>query len=83
MTARYLLCPGLVRSRDGLLHKIGPNTLAHLYGVKMADCLVLPTGGGLDESVTSRQLLARVAGGDLIALRPRDDGEYSLPEAAA
>ena len=43
VTARYLLCPGPVRSRvDGDRHHVSPAQLANLYGVPMAECVVMP-----------------------------------------
>lgn len=78
-TARYLLCPGLVRSRaDGDRHHVGASRLAMLYRVPMADCLVLPPQR--PENHRARMdLLDRVRLGELIALQPRADGQYRLP----
>lgn len=43
MTARYLLCPGNVRSRrDGQAHYVPAMQLATLYSVPFADCVILP-----------------------------------------
>lgn len=82
MTARYLLCPGLVRSRvDGQVHHIGANQLAALYGVPMAECLVMPPQR-LEHHYTRMALLDRVRLGELIALHPRFDGDYLLPQPA-
>lgn len=79
MTARYLLCPGLVRSRnDGDRHHVSAMELAWLYGVRMADCLVLPPQR--PENHRARMdLLDRVRLGELVALQPHDDGQYRLP----
>lgn len=79
MTARYLLCPGLVRSRaDGDRHHVGAMDLARLYGVRVADCLVLPPQR--PENHRARMdLLDRVRLGELVALQPRADGQYQLP----
>lgn len=77
MTARYLLCPGPVRSRiDGDIHHLGARHLAQLYGVRMGECIALPQGPGLDQHLRRDALLART---DLIRLSPRGDGDYHLP----
>lgn len=79
MKVRYLLCPGLVTSRtDGDRHYIRAGQLAALYGVSMADCLVLPDQ--TPENHRQRMaLLDRAGSGELIALWPRSDGNYTLP----
>lgn len=83
MTARYLLCPGLVTSRtDGDRHYVDAPQLAMLYGVPMAECLVLPgLSPGWDRMMERRSLLDRAASGELVGLVPRADGDYRLPEA--
>lgn len=79
---RYLLCPGTVRSRiDGDVHRISASQLAALYGVRMDECFVLADPRFY--SFLNEQLLARVARGELIALRPRQNGNYSLPQPGA
>ena len=82
MTARYLLCPGLVRSRvDRQAHHVGAADLARLYGVPMAECVVMPLQR--PEFHRARMdLLDRVRLGELTALHPRFDGDYSLPQPA-
>ena len=83
LTARYLLCPGPVRSRaDGDLHYVGAAQLAALYRVHLADCVTLPAAepGALGGGRAHRDLLAHADSGDLIALWPRHDGDYRLPE---
>lgn len=78
MSARYLLCPGEVRSRtDGTWHHVGAAQLAALYGVSMAGCLVLPFA----DRRRRDELLDRADSGEFIALKPRYDGDYRLPEA--
>jgi len=78
MTARYLLCPGTVRScADGDWHHVSASQLAMLYGVPLGECLVLPASSGTPLSVLTRsELLSRA---DLIRLTPRHDGNYTLP----
>lgn len=83
MAALYLLCPGWVTSRtDGQDHHVGADDLARLYGVPMSECVVLPDGHSVMTKHTRGQLLARVDAGDLVALRPRHDGDYRLPQSA-
>ena len=85
MTARYLLCPGPVRSRqDGQWHNVGPGQLAALYGVRLSDCRILPVWNDYRPSseITRRDLMAQVERGELIELGPRSGGDYSLPGAA-
>lgn len=79
MTARYLLCPGLVRSRtDGDSHHIGSALLATLYRVRISDCIVMPAQRPENHSARIA-LLSRVERGELVALHPRSDGDYRLP----
>lgn len=81
VTASYLLCPGLVRSRnDGDWHHVSAMELAWLYGVRMAECLVLPDVGRERFPCERLRLIERCeAGGDLVMLRPCADGQYQLP----
>lgn len=80
MTALYLLCPGPVRSRtDGDWHHIGARQLAHLYRVPMDECVELNHGGSPYLARQRDELLARVYRGELIALKPRADGDYRMP----
>lgn len=78
---KYLLVPGLVRSqKDGETHHVTAPKLAMLYGVRMDECCELPWAHP-DNAIARRILLDRVQRGELIALAPRDDGNYKLPEA--
>lgn len=80
MTIRYLLCPGHVRSKgDGQVHYIPAMTLAHLYSVKMSECVILPGNRTPWDSRARETWLARADLGEVIALRPRYDGDYTLP----
>lgn len=83
MTARYLLCPGMVTSRtDGQRHHVGASKIAMLYGVSMAESLVLPgLSDRMDRMMERRSLLDRASRGELVALVPRADGDYRLQEA--
>lgn len=85
MSARYLLCPGPVRSRsDGDWHNITDSQLAMLYRVPMAECLVLPEPGRERFSCERLRLIERCEdGGDLIALHPRYEGDYRAAIEAA
>lgn len=83
MNARYLLCPGIVRSRtDGDRHFITARQLAFLYGVRMADCVTLPDQTPANHCVRMF-LFERVRLGEITALVPRDDGNYTIPGAVA
>ena len=85
MTARYLLCPGKVRSRtDGQWHHISASQLAMLYRVPMDACLVMPSDwfGPWGER-RREELRERVRRGDLIELGPRFDGDYTPPAVPA
>lgn len=83
MTARYLLCPGPVASRnDGDVHHVSPAQIANLYGVSPQDCLVLPPERPGKPCGLRRWVLEAVERGDLIALHPRFDGDYRLPNPA-
>lgn len=84
MTARYLLCPGLVTSmKDGQRHHVSASQLAMLYGVSMADCLVLPaSANSVDRLLERRRLVRRAMSGELTLLVPLDGGDYRLPEAS-
>lgn len=74
MTARYLLCPGRVRSRsDGNLHRVSAVQLMHLYGVPATECETLSP-----VPAQRREQLARAQRGDLLALHPREDCDYRL-----
>lgn len=69
---KYLLCPGYVISQtDGELHFVGERQLAELYGVPMSQCVVRP------ERAFGRFGWRPPAGA--IELRPRYDGNYTLP----
>lgn len=73
---RFALYPGSVRSKtDGQHHYIQPHRLATLYGVDLCDCVVVYEHE-LDEP-WNRGMRERVA--KLPALRPRFDGNYTLP----
>ena len=65
MVKKYALHPGYVISRnDGDEHYIGEWQLQRLYGVQPNECVLVGPG---------------VAGEGLIHLRPRYDGNYTLP----
>lgn len=80
LASRYVICPGTVRSRaDGDIHYIDAHALAFLYGLPWHECLVMPVGQGPLEIRRRAQLQDRIYSGELIALRPRYDGNYTLP----
>lgn len=77
---RYLLCPGMVTSRtDGDQHYVDAHVLALLYGVRMDECVVLPyrSANPIDQRNRER-LISSADRGELIALRPRYDGNYDM-----
>lgn len=74
-TVKYMVIPGYVRSAtDGQPHFISVGKLIELYGVKINECVV--------QVSTPHQSKGRNPEyfGDLIPLRPRADGDYSLPK---
>jgi hypothetical protein len=78
---RYLLLAGPVRSAtDGQWHHVGASVLAFLYGVPMADCIVMPPQTPANHR-ERMGLFERVRTGELIGLTPRFDGDYRLPAA--
>lgn len=77
--ARYVLCPGFVRSRhDGQSHYVGPMDLARLYGVRLEQCEIFEPAQWWPESYY-RMAEERTRG--LIKLAPRSDGKYTVPNA--
>ena len=67
---RYLLCPGYVTSKhDGQDHFINAQQLARLYGVSLKECRIL------DPRYRERSEFYL----GLTYLRPRFDGNYTLP----
>ena len=80
--ARYLIVPGYVTSEhDGQRHYVGAGDLVALYKVALADCIIAPEPR--IDTIRERDLLTnRVETGELIALRPRGDGNYRLPAPA-
>lgn len=68
---RYVLHPGDVISRhDGHGHYIDSQTLAHLYGVDRAQCVIYADDPNWVELPHD------------VHLFPRNDGDYRLPEQA-
>jgi hypothetical protein len=69
MQKKYLLCPGNVKSKtDGDFHHISPVQLKNLYGVPMKECLILSRLTTVDQIE------------NLIHLKPKYNGDYSLPK---
>lgn len=80
MKTRYLLCPGLVRSKtDGDWHNIGARNLAMLYGIRMDECVVMPEQRPANHHLRMH-FLERVRDGELTAIYPREDGKYPIFE---
>ena len=75
MAKKYVIYPGMVRSlADSQYHHVGADELAKLYGVSLAECDVCPSDR------IARQRWSPALGA--IELRPRHDGNYSLPSPA-
>ena len=69
----YVLVPGHIISKsDGDRHYVTARQLQQLYGVDPADCIEAPTGPGANHWEPPE---------DAVYLRPRYDGDYSLPAA--
>jgi hypothetical protein len=80
MKPRYLLCPGDVRSRtSGQVHYVPAMTLASLYGVQVSDCVILPGTRTPADRAMREAWLARAEACEIVALRPREDGDYLRP----
>lgn len=81
MTRRYVLHPGYVRSKnDGQLHYVGAAQLADLYSVSLRECITYPQDGGTEGAIRRRLWRDPVGA---IHLRPKFDGDYTLPGGAA
>jgi hypothetical protein len=73
---KYLIMPGQVKSAtDGQSHFISAFKLMNLYGVRLRDCLIYPTGSSTRDQIRQRELDRRT---ELIRLGPRNDGKYQL-----
>jgi len=69
MTKKYVVFPGTVKSiTDGQIHRVTAVNLMRLYRVNPAECVVY--NGYLQHGVCYYR--------DLIALYPRDDGNYNI-----
>jgi len=67
----YVLVPGYVISKsDGDRHYVNAKQLQRLYGVESANCIKAPTGP---------EARYWKPPADAVYLRPRYDGDYSLP----
>jgi hypothetical protein len=68
---KYWIQPGWIHSKsDNQSHYINEHELARLYGVDPADCLC-----------TAKMANWGAKFPDIIILRPRFDGNYTLPSA--
>ena len=78
MAAKYALFPGPMTSKmDGDRHHVDARQLARLYNVPPRECVVVrETRDPLEREI----LLKRIKRQGLIELRPRYDGNYSLPK---
>lgn len=72
---RYAIIPGPVKIPGGHpddFHFVNARELIQLYGVNPVECVILHPGDprGLGEAARA----------ELVVLRPRSDGNYTLPE---
>lgn len=73
---KYAVHPGYVISKnDGQRHFVNARQLRYLYQVMPEDCVTVNNADYLDPS---KREFIEFAGG-LIPLRPRRDGNYTLP----
>jgi hypothetical protein len=75
---KYVLCPGFVTSKnDGDRHYINAYELARLYNVSVDDCEIYDPAPWWPPSFYR---YAREDFKDLLWLKPRYSGNYSLPD---
>ena len=77
MTVKYAVYAGYTTSKtDGQDHFVSAKQLMFLYGVRQDECLIVPhhRTGHPSEYAHLDERAAK-----LIALRPRFDGDYTLP----
>lgn len=81
MQVKYALHPGPVTSKnDGDLHFIDAHTLARLYRVRPAECVVVPWEAPAPGRERERELLLeRIERMELVHLYPDFHGNYKLP----
>ncbi len=73
MKKKYALYPSNVISQHvGEMHYVGAHELCKLYGVDPNECVIAP----LSKRGYDSEFIA-----SLIPLRPRYDGNYSLPQS--
>ena len=73
---KYIIFAGYVKSiNDGQEHLISCKQLVQLYKVPIKECILVPYGTHFMSMLESIKNPS-----DLIALRPREDGDYTLPE---
>lgn len=78
---KYAVWPGLVTSKtDGQVHFISAAQLVMLYGVKWDECIVYDAARLYELPDSVRESRMAVAE-SLIPLRPRYDGNYTLPKS--
>lgn len=71
---KYAVIGGLVCSRsDGQTHRVSAARLAELYRLDPKECVLC------EDDEEARYNLLGVVPGQLLVLRPRHDGDYSLP----
>ena len=79
MEIKYVVFPGFITSQtDGQHHYIGAMKRMQLYGVNPKECTIYEPSPDWGPS-SFRYAQERIAG--KIKLRPRRDGDYTLPLA--
>lgn len=74
---KYSVHPDFVVSKtDRDVHYISADHLIHLYGVDPRDCVVIDDNA---DRRTYANLMRLAEEDNLIALRPRFDGNYTIP----
>lgn len=75
MSKKYICYGGWITARDGDRHHITPTDLARLYKVNPAECIFIDVEE--DSAVELRGYTPKFIE-DLVALGPRNDGDYRL-----
>ena len=74
---KYVICPGHVISQhDGQIHYIGARRLIQLYRVDPAECEIYEPAPWWPQSYYR---MAEERHDGMVCLRPRADGDYSIP----
>ena len=71
---RYALYPGMIRGEDGRSKVVGADALAQLYGVPLAECIIVRNDVPLAEQRAAGVQLATHPG--ILHLHPRMTDDY-------